>query len=59
LRDLADRTLQELCDELIERLRPGELEDDIALVAIRLHREDRPRPREAGPAHVPPGLPPE
>ena len=46
-------------DALIERLRPGRLQDDIALVAIRLHPQDRPRPAEAGRAHVPRGVPPE
>jgi serine phosphatase RsbU (regulator of sigma subunit) len=54
--ELADRPLQELCDALVTRLRPGALEDDVALVAIRLHPQDRPRPVEAGPAHVPPGI---
>ena len=34
------RPLDELCDEVIERLRPEGLQDDIALVAIRLHAED-------------------
>jgi PAS domain S-box-containing protein len=37
LADLGDLPLQELCDRLIARLRPGGLEDDVALVAIRLH----------------------
>lgn len=52
--DLAHRPLDELCDELIERLVEGRPEDDVALVAIRLHRQDRPRPEEAGPLVVPP-----
>ena len=55
--ELADRPLSELCDEVIERLRPEGLQDDVALVAIRLHREDRPRPPEAGPRQVPDALP--
>jgi PAS domain S-box-containing protein len=59
LQELGDRPLHELCDALIERLRPGGLQDDVALVAIRLHPQDRPRPGEAGPVHVPPGVPPE
>ena len=42
--ELADEPLPVLCDEVIERLRPEGLQDDIALVAVRLHREDRPRP---------------
>jgi serine phosphatase RsbU (regulator of sigma subunit) len=57
--DLADLPLQQLCDGVIARLRPGALEDDVALVAIRLHPQDRPRPREAGPVHVPPGVEPD
>jgi serine phosphatase RsbU (regulator of sigma subunit) len=35
--ELADRPLPDLCDELIERLVDGRPEDDVALVAIRLH----------------------
>jgi serine phosphatase RsbU (regulator of sigma subunit) len=54
--ELADRPLAVLCDEVIERLRPEGLQDDVALVAIRLHPEDRPRPREAGPVRLPPGV---
>jgi PAS domain S-box-containing protein len=51
--ELADEPLAVLCDEVIERLRPKGLQDDVALVAIRLHREDRPRPTGAGPGWVP------
>ncbi|MGY1773853.1 SpoIIE family protein phosphatase [Blastococcus sp. SYSU D00813] len=54
LADLADRPLAELCDGLLARLRPRGVADDVALVAVRLHPEDRPRPAEAGPPHVPP-----
>jgi PAS domain S-box-containing protein len=57
--ELADRPLGELCDRIIERLRPDGLQDDVALVAIRLHRQDRPRPAQAGPQNVPPTVPPE
>ena len=57
--ELADLPLERLCDRLIERLRPGGLQDDVALVAIRLHPQDRPRPREAGPVHLPPNIEPE
>ncbi len=53
--ELADRPLAELCDEVIERLRPEGLQDDVALVAIRLHPEDRPRPPGAGPERLHPG----
>jgi serine phosphatase RsbU (regulator of sigma subunit) len=55
LAELADEPLSVLCDAVIERLRPEGLQDDVALVAIRLHREDRPRPAEAGPERPPPG----
>ncbi|MGY2079974.1 SpoIIE family protein phosphatase [Modestobacter sp. SYSU DS0657] len=57
LAELAGRPLQELCDELIERLVEGKPDDDVALVAVRLHPQDRPRPSEAGPNRVPEGLP--
>jgi hypothetical protein len=53
LADLRELPLEELCDLVIDRLRPEGLQDDVALVAIRLHREDRPRPPEAGPQRVP------
>ncbi len=52
--DLADEDLDGLCDGLLERLVPKGSEDDVALVAVRLHRQDRPRPPEAGPNRVPP-----
>jgi serine phosphatase RsbU (regulator of sigma subunit) len=55
--ELADLPLAELCDRLIERLRPDGLQDDIALVAVRLHPQDRLRPVEAGPGSVPPSVP--
>jgi PAS domain S-box-containing protein len=35
--ELADRPLEELLDELLERLVQGRPEDDVALVAVRLH----------------------
>jgi serine phosphatase RsbU (regulator of sigma subunit) len=55
--ELADRPLEELLDEVLERLVDGHPEDDVALVAVRLHRQDRPRPAEAGPVSVPPNVP--
>jgi PAS domain S-box-containing protein len=53
--DLIDRgvPLEDLCDELLARMLPDRPDDDVALVAVRLHREDRPRPAEAGPRRVP------
>jgi serine phosphatase RsbU (regulator of sigma subunit) len=58
LAELGSLTLEELCDELVARLRPEGAEDDVALVALRLHPRDRPRPAEAGPNVVPPEPPP-
>ena len=55
--ELADLPLEEMLDELLERLVHGRPEDDVALVAVRLHRQDRPRPAEAGPNRVPPDVP--
>jgi len=51
-----DLTLDQICDRLLRRMRPERPDDDIALVAVRLHPEDRPRPPEAGPNRVPPEL---
>jgi PAS domain S-box-containing protein len=59
LAELAGRPLGELCDELVERLRPQGLEDDIALVAVRLHAQDRPTGPEPLPGLVRPRRPAE
>ena len=52
-----DLTLDELCDAVLARMLPPHPSDDVALVAVRLHRQDRPRPPEAGPNIVPPDVP--
>ncbi len=57
--ELADRPLEQMLDELLDRLVHGRPEDDVALVAVRLHRQDRARPAEAGPNRVPPTVPPD
>jgi PAS domain S-box-containing protein len=57
LAELAGRPLQQLLDALLERLVDGHPQDDVALVAVRLHPQDGPRPFEAGPESIPPGLP--
>ncbi|MGY1608871.1 MULTISPECIES: SpoIIE family protein phosphatase [unclassified Geodermatophilus] len=44
LAGLSDRPLPELCDLLVERMVDGRPDDDVALVAVRLHPQDRPRP---------------
>ena len=59
LAELAPLPLEELCDALLARLLPARAEDDVALVAVRLHLQDRPRPVEAGPNRVPPTVPDE
>jgi serine phosphatase RsbU (regulator of sigma subunit) len=43
LEELAHRPLDELCDELLDRLLHGTPQDDVALVAVRLHPAARPR----------------
>ncbi|HVE74863.1 MAG TPA: GAF domain-containing SpoIIE family protein phosphatase [Mycobacteriales bacterium] len=55
---VAHLPLQELCDELLLRELPGS-DDDVALLAVRLHPQDRPRPVEAGPEVLPPLQDPE
>jgi serine phosphatase RsbU (regulator of sigma subunit) len=60
LADLVGRDLDELCDELLARMLPDDPDDpddDVALVAVRLHPQNKPRPPQAGPNRVPPGLP--
>ena len=54
VRRRAHLPLAELCDGLLGEL-AGAVDDDVALLAVRAHLEDRPRPPEAGPEHVPPG----
>jgi serine phosphatase RsbU (regulator of sigma subunit) len=54
LGELGGLPLEELCDELLDRMRPGGSEDDVALVAVRPHPEDRPRPPGTGPGSTPP-----
>ncbi len=54
---LADQDLDRICDLLLERMLPDSPDDDVALVAVRLHPQDRPRPPEAGPTRVPPDVP--
>jgi PAS domain S-box-containing protein len=57
LEELGGRDLDTLCDEILARMLPEHPEDDVALVAVRLHRQDRPRPAVAGPNVVPPDVP--
>ncbi|SDG45395.1 SpoIIE family protein phosphatase [Klenkia brasiliensis] len=41
---LAGRPVEQLADTLLADLLPERAEDDVALVAVRLHEQDRPRP---------------
>jgi serine phosphatase RsbU (regulator of sigma subunit)/PAS domain-containing protein len=59
LADLGDLPLQELCDRVLARMVEGQPDDDVALVAVRLHPQDLPRPVEAGPRNLPAPIPPE
>ena len=53
LAELAGQDLDLLCDGLLARMLPAEVDDDVALIALRLHRQDWPRPAEAGPNRIP------
>jgi serine phosphatase RsbU (regulator of sigma subunit) len=46
--ELADLPLEGLLDALLDRLVDGRPEDDVALVAVRLHPQDRPDPLTRG-----------
>jgi serine phosphatase RsbU (regulator of sigma subunit) len=46
--------LDELCDRVLGEL-DGQVDDDVALLAIRAHPQDRPRPPDAAPAALPEG----
>jgi PAS domain S-box-containing protein len=58
LAEYAALPLADLCDRVLERLFLPDAEDDVALLAVRLHSQGRPRPPEAGPQLLPPGIPP-
>ncbi|WP_432562566.1 PP2C family protein-serine/threonine phosphatase [Kineococcus sp. SYSU DK003] len=49
----AGETLEALLDHLVAELVGPAPEDDCAILAVRAHPEDRPRPAEAGPSHLP------
>ncbi|WP_432505822.1 SpoIIE family protein phosphatase [Kineococcus arenarius] len=56
LEQLHHLNAEELCDALLARL-DGSPEDDVALLVLRAHPEDGPRPAEAGPQVLPPAAP--
>ncbi len=45
--------VDELCDRLLAQMVPGRREDDVALVAVRMHPQEGPPPAEAGGSSVP------
>ena len=57
LGELAGRDLDDLCDQVLARMLPTNPGDDVALIAVQLHPQDRPRPAQAGPNRVPPNVP--
>jgi serine phosphatase RsbU (regulator of sigma subunit) len=59
LQDAADLPLEQLCDHLLDRMLPaGGATDDVALIAVRAHPEDEPRPPEPAPTAQPTANPP-
>lgn len=55
LAELGELPLEQLLDQIVVRLRPQGSEDDVALVAVRLYREDAPGPFGVGPDGWSPG----
>ncbi len=49
---VAHQPLNDACDLLLDRMLPDGHPDDVALLAVRAHPQDQPRPQEAGPAHA-------
>jgi serine phosphatase RsbU (regulator of sigma subunit) len=58
LQGSAHLPLDRLCDEVLERLFLPDAQDDVAMLAVRLHPQDQPRPAEAGPQRVPANIAP-
>ncbi|SDF46740.1 Serine phosphatase RsbU, regulator of sigma subunit [Blastococcus fimeti] len=61
LRDLVARSsglpLEELCDRLLAEMLGPDVEDDVAVLAVRVHPLGAERPAEAGPELLPAALP--
>ncbi|WP_176523056.1 SpoIIE family protein phosphatase [Blastococcus aggregatus] len=61
LRELVARSaglpLDELCDRLLTEMLGPDVEDDVAVLAVRVHPLGVERPAEAGPELLPAGLP--
>ncbi|MCZ2830835.1 SpoIIE family protein phosphatase [Modestobacter sp. VKM Ac-2986] len=54
LQELRHLPLEELCDRVLAEL-DGQVDDDVALLAIRAHPEDQPRPPDAPAVPLPEG----
>jgi serine phosphatase RsbU (regulator of sigma subunit) len=54
----ADLPLEILCDRLLAEMLGEGVEDDVAVLAVRAHPVDAPRPVEAGPEILPPLMSP-
>jgi serine phosphatase RsbU (regulator of sigma subunit) len=61
LRDLVGRSaglpLDELCDRMLTGMLGADVEDDVAVLAVRVHPLGAERPAQAGPELLPPALP--
>ncbi len=53
----AGRSRTEVCDLLLEELVGEGAEDDVAVLAVRVHPADAERPAEVGPEVLPPAVP--
>jgi serine phosphatase RsbU (regulator of sigma subunit) len=58
LGECAGLPLEDLCDQVLKRLFLPDAQDDVAMLGLRLHPQDEPRPPEAGPQVVPPSIEP-
>jgi serine phosphatase RsbU (regulator of sigma subunit) len=50
-------TLETLCDRVLLEMLGEDVEDDVAVLAVRAHPLDADRPAEAGPEMLPPAVP--
>jgi serine phosphatase RsbU (regulator of sigma subunit) len=58
LKECAGLALEDLCDEVLKRLFLPDAQDDVAMLGLRLHPQDEPRPAEAGPQVLPANIEP-
>ncbi|NIZ89508.1 SpoIIE family protein phosphatase [Kineococcus rubinsiae] len=56
LEGVQDLTAEEVCDRALALVEQGPREDDVALLVLRAHPQDRPRPAAAGPEVLPEDL---